>query len=164
VVVTIQDHKKTSHSRSDVNYKPADDYYTPKWLFEALSVEFDLDVCAPEGGVPWLPAKNHYHLEMDGLAQPWYGNVWCNPPYSKPRPWIEKFIEHGNGMMLMPYSRSIGFGLMWESADAIMNLPSNFKFEHRDHGTKGVFMPVALFALGCENATALERSKIKRVR
>ena len=29
----------------------SDDYYTPKWIFEALGEHFDLDVCAPPGGV-----------------------------------------------------------------------------------------------------------------
>jgi hypothetical protein len=145
-------------------YTPADDYYTPEWLFKALGVEFDLDVCAPKGGVPWLPAKNHYHLELDGLTQPWFGNIWCNPPYSKPKPWIEKFLDHGQGIALMPYSRSIGFGMLWNNCNGIMNLPNNFKFQHKDHGTKNVFMPVALFAMGNENVTVLKNSGISKVR
>jgi hypothetical protein len=151
-------------SRSAKDYTPADDYYTPKWLFDALGLEFDIDVCAPEAGVPWLPTKSHFHMEMDGLAQEWNGRVWMNPPYSLPRPWIEKFIEHDNGIALLPFSRSKMFIEIWNHADAVMTLPSNFKFEHRDHGTKGVFMPTALFALGQENADALRKSEINRVR
>lgn len=63
-----------------------DDYYTPKDVFDALGLEFDLDVSAPPGGVPWVPAKRYYTLEDDGLTQPWFGRVWMNPPYSNVTP------------------------------------------------------------------------------
>lgn len=33
----------------------------------------------------------YFTLAQDGLAQPWNGHrVWCNPPYSNIRPWVEK--------------------------------------------------------------------------
>ena len=35
----------------------SDDYYTPAWVFERMGIEFDLDVAAPPGGIPWIPAK-----------------------------------------------------------------------------------------------------------
>jgi hypothetical protein len=57
-----------------------DDWYTPPWIFEAMGVTFDLDVCTPPGGVPWIPAENYYTPNDDGLAQDWYGFVWCNRP------------------------------------------------------------------------------------
>jgi hypothetical protein len=153
-----------SISKSAKDYKPADDYYTPRWVFESLKLEFDLDVCAPEQGVPWLPAKKHYHLELDGLAQPWEGLVWCNPPYSDPTPWIDKFLEHGNGIMLVQVSKSRAFMRLWEHSHTILMLPPNIKFEHRDEGTKGIFMPVALFGMGNTATGALVRSEIGRVR
>jgi hypothetical protein len=28
----------------------SDDYYTPRWVFDALGLRFDLDVAAPPGG------------------------------------------------------------------------------------------------------------------
>lgn len=77
-------------------------WYTPKWIFDMLDVEFDLDVCAPQGGVPWIPAKNHYALPQDGLALPWNGTVWCNPPYGKETSnWIQKLKNHGDGICLV---------------------------------------------------------------
>ena len=66
----------------------SDDYYTPKWLFDMLNVEFDIDVAAPVQGIPWLPAKRWFSQADDGLAQDWAGQfVWMNPPFSKSTPW-----------------------------------------------------------------------------
>jgi hypothetical protein len=143
-----------------VNYKPKDDYYTPDWVFNALGIEFDLDVAAPKGGISWLPAKNHFSIEDDGLAQNWYGKVWMNPPYSMPSAWVDKFIEHNNGICLLPFSRSKWFLKIWEKADCIIALPSNFKFMHKDLGSQNVFMPVFLAAKGNECSEYLKNSRL----
>lgn len=153
-----------SKSKSSPDYKPADDYYTPRWVFEALKLEFDIDVCSPCGGVSWLPAKDHYCIEDDGLAQEWQGLIWCNPPYSDPTPWIDKFLAHANGIMLVQVSKSRAFIRLWEQTHTIIMLPPNIKFEHKDHGTKGIFMPVALFGMGQIATEALVKSQIGRVR
>ena len=50
------------------------DYYTPSWLFEAMGLEFDIDVSAPEHGIPWIPAKRWFSQADDGLAQDWGGS------------------------------------------------------------------------------------------
>ena len=76
------------------------EWYTPPWLFEALGVDFTIDVCSPEGGVAWIPAARYYTQDDDGLTQPWHGTVWCNPPYSDADPWAEKIIDHGDGLLL----------------------------------------------------------------
>jgi hypothetical protein len=73
----------------------SDDHYTPAWIFETLDLTFDLDVAAPPGGIPWIPARRYYTMEDDGLAQPWNGLVWMNPPYSNATPWVNRFLEHG---------------------------------------------------------------------
>ena len=151
-----------TNKRAD--YKPADDYYTPRWVFEALNTTFDVDVCAPCEGVPWLPSKHHWCILNDGLQQNWYGRVWMNPPYSNPTPWIDKFMEHGNGIALIQTSKSNAFIKMWNEMDAVMYLPRNIMFEHRDEGKKGIFMPVALFAMGQDNVDILKASAINKVR
>lgn len=151
-------------SRTNKNYKPDNDYYTPRHIFQALNIKFDLDVCAPKGGVEWLPAENHYYLEIDGLSQQWFGKVWCNPPYNQPSLWVDKFVEHNNGVILVPFSKSKWFMKLWQNVDKIVALPHSFKFEHRDHGTKSVFMPVFLASMGDYCTAHLEASGLGRSR
>jgi hypothetical protein len=59
----------------EVSSKTSDDYYTPRWIFDAIGLEFDLDVSAPPGGIPWIPAKKHFTVIDDGLAQEWFGRA-----------------------------------------------------------------------------------------
>lgn len=54
---------------------------------EARFGTFDLDVAAAPHNAK---APKFYTLEDDGLAQPWTGNVWCNPPYSDLAAWVAK--------------------------------------------------------------------------
>ena len=88
--------------------KGTDDWYTPPRIFELLDVVFDVDVAAPEGGVPWIPAKRYYTELDDGLVQPWEGFVWCNPPYSAPARWLDRMREHGDGILLIRSDLSSG--------------------------------------------------------
>ena len=78
------------------------EWYTPKYVFDALGLTFDLDPCAPPGGGPHVPAKRYFTKADDGLAQPWSGRVWCNPPYGRGlERWIEKLAQHGDGIALV---------------------------------------------------------------
>lgn len=45
------------------------EWYTPRYIFDALGLYFDLDPCAPKGGVPWIPAFRSYSIEDDGLSK-----------------------------------------------------------------------------------------------
>lgn len=78
------------------------DWWTPKWIFDILGLDFDLDPCAPEGGVPWIPAMLQYSLPQDGLIEPWIGRIWCNPPYGPHTgSWMQRMNEHRNGIALV---------------------------------------------------------------
>jgi hypothetical protein len=81
----------------------SDDWYTPREIFAALGLRFDLDPCSPGTG-HWVPAKDIYTKTYDGLAQPWYGLVFMNPPFGGRHghvPWLTKFFDHGNGVGLV---------------------------------------------------------------
>jgi hypothetical protein len=132
-----------------------DEQYTPAWIFNVLGVRFDLDVCAPIGGTGLVPADRHYSLVDDGLASPWLGRVWMNPPYSKPTPWVDKFIAHDNGIALLPMSKSKWFNKLWDSVDAIIPMPVNLKFEQKDGTKSPIFMPCVLVSMGEQNVRAL---------
>lgn len=141
----------------DHNLSAKDEHYTPAFIFEKLAIEFDLDACAPEGGVAWIPAKNYYTERDDALVKPWSGRVWLNPPYSRPTPFVKKFIEHGNGIALLVVSRSMWFRDIWAVADAIVPTPYNMKFERPDGHTKQISFQTFLFAIGQDNARALSK-------
>jgi phage N-6-adenine-methyltransferase len=71
----------------------SDHWETPPGMIAALEAEFgqfDLDPCCraetAKGASFYTPAD-------DGLSKPWFGNVFLNPPYSKPGPWLEKAIQ-----------------------------------------------------------------------
>ena len=141
------------------------DYYTPKWLFDAMGLEFDIDVAAPVHGIPWIPAKRWFSQADDGLAQDWgNGLVWMNPPFSKPAPWFNKFIENNNGVALGVVSKSRWFATMWAVSDAIIPLPRLVTFVRPDGTLKEISYQTFLFALGQPATAALHRTKLARVR
>ena len=77
------------------------EWYTPPSLFEKLGLRFDLDPASPNPPVPWVPAARFYW--SDGHLLPWDGRVWLNPPYGPAAvPFIDRMIQHGNGLLLMP--------------------------------------------------------------
>ncbi len=139
--------------------RTSDDYYTPAWVFERMGLTFDLDVCSPPGGVPWIPTARHFTMEDDGLAHPWVGRVWMNPPFSEPKAWVERFIEHGHGVCLIPASNGEWFHKLWLAADGLsVPFPTAMKWH------TGTSVPtrvlVAAFGDECVNAIA----KLGRVR
>ena len=137
----------------------SDDYWTPKWVFNALKIEFDLDVACPLNGPPNTPAKAYYTKVTDGLISPWFGNVWMNPPYSKATPWVNKFMEHKNGVCLVPFARSAWANKLWDNCEAVLMMPSHFKF---DQGS--IFIQTMLAAYGQNNVKALKASGLGKVR
>jgi len=145
--------------------RESDEQYTPRWIFEALNVEFDLDVCAPEGGIDWIPAKKHYSLKDDALTQNWEGFVWMNPPYSEGKVWHEKFAAHGNGICLVPMAKSLWFQEMWNRSEiSLLVIKPNVKFVLPNGKTNQIFMPVILASMGSKGRQALIDSNLGKVR
>lgn len=134
-----------------------DECFTPPEIFELLNTTFDLDVCAPVGGVPWIPAKHHYSIHDHGLLQPWYGRVWLNPPYSDPTPWIQRFIDHNSGIALIPTSVGKWMQKLWNAPTTWLML-TNIKFVRPDGTQYKQSLPtrVYLVAIGQDNTDILK--------
>jgi hypothetical protein len=125
----------------------SDQHFTPKWVFDKLNVKFDLDVAASELET-FVPAVKKYTIEDDGLEQNWFGLVWMNPPYSKPTPWVEKFIAHDNGIALLPITRGKWWDAVWASNGVIIPTPYNFKFERPDGVKRDITFRTMFWGLG----------------
>lgn len=77
-----------------------DEWYTPKWLIQALGNDFELDPCAPLRR--WHTAGRCYTEADDGLRKDWGTQyVFVNPPYSDIEPWMDKLSAHQNGIALV---------------------------------------------------------------
>jgi hypothetical protein len=77
-------------------------YGTPLWIMRRLGL-FDLDPCANPARL--LPMVGSYYTETDdGLAMPWRGRVWLNPPFDQVRrpQFMARMAEHRHGIMLIP--------------------------------------------------------------
>ena len=135
----------------------SDDYWTPKWLFDALGLEFDLDVACPPDGPPHTPAKAWYTQETDGLTSPWWGRVWMNPPYSNASPWVNKWLDHGNGIAITVVGKSKWADRLWLEADGIVLLKQDMHFVQGR-----IPWPIMVSAIGHENVNAL--ANLGRVR
>lgn len=155
-----RDVKKNAFTHDNADNKTVD-WYTPPHIFEAMRLDFDLDPCAPVGGVPWIPAKNHYSINEDGLLQSWFGRVWLNPPYGRETSkWLEKMNNHRNGVALV-FARTdcSWFHKYCANADAINFIKGRLSFVDAFGvtGGGGAGAGSMLIAWGDENASAINR-------
>jgi hypothetical protein len=84
------------------NHMGENTWFTPKVFIDYLG-PFDLDPCTVSYR-PFDTAKKHIERDRGGcgIAQEWSGDVWLNPPYGKEiLPFIEKFISHKEGILLI---------------------------------------------------------------
>lgn len=142
------------------NPQMTDERYTPKTVFDALGVTFDLDVASQPPEYSAVPARNVYTIEDDGLASPWDGLVWMNPPWSKCTPWVNKFIEHGNGIALLPCAKETKWMLnLWQSEASVLLYDTKRFGDFVDHelNRKSVSYAPLFWALGAQGKSVLER-------
>lgn len=112
---------------SDAVAVTSDDCYTPKWVFDAMGLQFTIDVAAPVGGAPNVPCLTYYTAVEDGLAEPWEGVVWCNPPYSRFRPWAERWAAHPFGVLMGTYApESASTPVVFGAADCVAFISAKF--------------------------------------
>jgi len=138
-----------------VSKSRGDEWYTPRWLVEALG-PFDLD--------PSAPSKDHwtahrcYTKQDDGLNQLWFGRVWGNFPYSDIDPWIAKAIKHRNGIALtFARTDTVWMQRALDNSDALFLLKGRIAFVDADEKKVGTApAPSVLIAFGENNVEAID--------
>jgi len=68
----------------------SDEWFTPQQFFDTVNQEFNftLDVAATTSNTK---CKKFFTIVDNGLEQDWSNEVvWCNPPYSDIKLWVEK--------------------------------------------------------------------------
>lgn len=131
-----------------------DERYTPTWLVKSLGM-FDLDPCSPADGPLHGQATQWFSKNDDGLRQPWHGRVFMNPPFSDAAPWVERFLQHANGIALLPVANAKWRTRAMRHADLLW-MPDDIKFIGVTHAQQRISMPVFVMALGCDNAAKLQ--------
>lgn len=146
-----------------------DEWYTPKYIFDALGELFDLDVAAPLHGPLHVPAKSYFSSDLNGLVQQWQGFVWMNPPFGGRNglvPWLNRFFEHGDGIALTPDRTSAPW---WQAAnrraDGTLFIAGKIRFLKPD-GTEGRSpgTGTTLFAAGERGRQALMSAQANGLR
>lgn len=141
----------------------SDTWLTPPEILAKFR-SFDLDPCTPPV-MPWVTAANRIAPPEDGLAHPWFGRVWLNPPYSREvGKWLAKLADHGNGIALI-FARtetSWFFEHIWRRATGLLFIEGRLHF-HRPDGSRAKAnggAPSVLVAYGLECADELARCSI----
>lgn len=136
------------------------EWYTPPGIFDALGLTFDLDPCAPPGGLPWIPAARFLSVEDDGLSAPWEGRVWLNPPYGQhTAAWMRRLAAHGDGVALVFARTETSW---WHetvpSASALAFIHGRLTFVDRERASSryNAGAPSALVAFGERCAEAVK--------
>lgn len=131
------------------------EWLTPPAILTALggAESFDLDPATPDQQ-PWPTAKHRFTKADDGLAKPWFGRVWLNPPYTNGiiGQWLEKLARHGTGTTII-FARTetdAFFRHVWEQAHALLFLRGrlNFHYPAGERAAANSGAPTVLCAYG----------------
>ena len=128
------------HGKANKNH--TNEWATPKDVTRPLSKAvggFDLDPCSGPEQTPH--AQSVYTKEDDGLHSPWFGEVWCNPPFDEKGTWLKKAIDERDNydrcVMLIPVDTSTEwFHRYVTQADYVCFDESRISFVKPD-GTQG---------------------------
>lgn len=129
-----------------VDMRNNDNLRTPKYITDALG-HFDLDPCAGEHTC--IANVNYWDGRgQNGLILPWFGMVFCNPPFSQKQLWIDKMIQHDKGFLLLPERGSAPwFAPLAEKAGYYFVMGKKINFEG---GSSSNNIGSVLFCFGAE--------------
>lgn len=101
------------------------EWYTPAHVVDfaadVFGNEINLDPASCEAANKIVDADHFFDIEANGLAKPWFGKVWINPPYDNVGPWVEKMIaEYENGnidsaiLLVNANTETVWFSKLWK--------------------------------------------------
>jgi hypothetical protein len=103
--------KLSSFNIADHSPNRTNDWLTPQWIIDAIGIS-DLDPCgySVDGKFFTRPATYSYVPPQDGLSLPWFGSVYCNPPYDQNVRWLARCREYheqsGKDVIVLIFNRS----------------------------------------------------------
>ncbi|MDE1672645.1 adenine methyltransferase [Nocardia gipuzkoensis] len=134
-------------------------WLTPPGLLAALG-PFDLDPAAAPAPRPWDTAAVHIAPPEDGLAVPWRGRVFLNPPYGREvGRWLGALADHGVGTALVFARTETDWFIehVWQRATSVLFLHGRLHF-YRPDGSRAPANsggPSCLVAYGEDDSAAL---------
>lgn len=115
------------------------EWYTPRAVLDAVIAVLGAIDCDPASNPPPynVPAAVHYTAAENGLAQPWPGRVFLNPPYGKGKalvPWMRYLLQElalgrcSAAVVLIPARTDTeAFQVLWQ-LDALCFVRGRLKF------------------------------------
>lgn len=129
------------------NNSGENEWYTPGAILEPARLVMgciDLDPASSDIANRLVGAQKYYTKEDDGLGQPWFGNVWLNPPYAQPlisefsAALVEKRHEYTQAIVLVNNATETGwFQRILTIASAVCFITGRVKFLDADGNASG---------------------------
>jgi hypothetical protein len=125
---------------------------------------FDLDPCGSHRQEKPIALKVYRYPEDDGLFLPWVGAVFVNPPFSELPKWVNRFVLHRNGVLLVPARVEVEwFWRLWAYCDGIFLTKGPIKYLCPESKNPPRFFGGAFCAIGGENVKRLRKIPLKGV-